>query len=202
MRCPSCGYVSFDHLAACKSCGKAIPGAAGGRAIPTSAPSTNLPSRAAFDPAGGPDFGAGPAGFWIRFVAAFVDGIILFLLLLAALLLMALPAGIMGGLDDPLAMIELLMRLGFVLPGISFLLNLLYPVILVGWRGQTVGKMLLGLKIIRVDGGEVGYFKAFIRWIGQVISGLILLIGYILAAFTENKRALHDFIAGTRVIRL
>ncbi len=143
-----------------------------------------------------------PAGFWIRFVASFLDGIVGGIIMIVIAVPFVLSAGILGAMEDPVAMAQRITGLGLAMNAIALLVSILYEVIFVGWRGQTPGKMLLGLKIIRVDGGEVDYIKAFIRWIGKMVSGLILGIGYIMAAFTENKRALHDYIASTRVIRL
>jgi uncharacterized RDD family membrane protein YckC len=142
-----------------------------------------------------------PAGFWIRFAAMFVDGLVLMAIIFLILKILV-PEGILSGEGALADKAETLTRaLGSV--GVLFnLIPLLYLVGFVGWRGQTPGKMLLGLKIIRVDGEEVGYVRAFVRWIGLAISSLTFTIGYIIAAFTKHKRALHDYIAGTRVIRL
>jgi uncharacterized RDD family membrane protein YckC len=136
-------------------------------------------------------------------VALVVDGLVLIAIMsLFIVFKIFAPGGIMGGEEPIEDRIEMLVKtLGAA--GILFtLVPLLYSVGFVGWRGQTPGKMLLGLKIIRTDGEEVGYLRAFIRWIGTLISSFTLCIGYLMAAFTTHKRALHDYIAGTRVIRL
>ena len=67
--------------------------------------------------------------------------------------------------------------------------------------GATPGKMALGLKVVSPDGSTIGGGKAFGRTFAEILSGLICNIGYIIAAFDGQKRALHDHIAGTRVIR-
>jgi uncharacterized RDD family membrane protein YckC len=210
MRCPACGFVSFPHLTTCKQCGKPLPASAGG---PRFTPPT--PSAAAGPPpprigttarleAPAFDLSAGlrPAGFWIRFVAFLVDGIILSIVTGAVSLVLGLSAEIPGNVTDPFAAVEALGRTFAAMVLASNIVSVLYSVVFVGWRGQTPGKILLRLKIIRVDGGEVDYVKAFIRWVGYFVSGVILGIGYIMAAFTADKRALHDYIAGTRVIRM
>lgn len=204
MRCPSCGFVSFDHLTTCKSCGKPIPGATGGPRTPTPTPRPRPAPSAALEPiASLSTEDLRPAGFWIRFVAAFIDGLVLMAIMsLFIIFKIFAPEGILSGEGSLEDKAEALTR---ALGSVGLLLNLiplLYSVGFVGWRGQTPGKMLLGLKIIRVDGEEVGYLRAFIRWIGMLISSLTLCIGYLIAAFTTHKRALHDYIAGTRVIRL
>jgi uncharacterized RDD family membrane protein YckC len=159
-----------------------------------------------FEPGGpaeietGPEFP--PAGFWIRFVASFVDGFVLLIVMLVVFVAIAFGAGVTAALGDPAALAQVMLGLGAAVAAVSLVIPMLYEVIFVGLRGQTPGKMLLNLKVIRMDAGEVDYVKAFIRWIGKLASGFILGIGYLMAAFTANKRALHDLIAGTRVIRL
>jgi uncharacterized RDD family membrane protein YckC len=143
-----------------------------------------------------------PAGFWIRFVAFLVDSFVLFIVMLVLFVAIGLGAGVTAAPGDPAALAQMMLGLGAAVAAVSLVIPMLYEVIFVGLRGQTPGKMLLNLKVIRMDAGEVDYVKAFIRWIGKLASGLILGIGYLMAAFTANKRALHDLIAGTRVIRL
>ena len=122
--------------------------------------------------------------------------------MLAILVPIGLSAGFMAALSDPGALVGVVAGLGAAFSAVTLLVPMLYEVVFIGWRGQTPGKMVLGLRVIRMDGGDVDYVKSFIRWIGKIPSGLLLGIGYIMAAFTENKRALHDMIAGTRVVRL
>ena len=71
----------------------------------------------------------------------------------------------------------------------------------VGKHGATPGKMACGLKVVSPDGGPVSYGKACGRFFAEMLSGLTLGIGYIMVAFDDEKRALHDRICNTRVIR-
>ena len=64
----------------------------------------------------------------------------------------------------------------------------------------TLGKRVMGLKVTDVDGDQIGFGTATGRFLGKMISGLILGIGYIMAAFTPKKQALHDMIAGTVIV--
>ena len=68
-------------------------------------------------------------------------------------------------------------------------------------RQATVGKMALGLKVTDLEGRRISFARASGRHFAKYISGMILLIGYIMAGFTERKQALHDMIAGTLVQR-
>ncbi len=61
--------------------------------------------------------------------------------------------------------------------------------------------MALGLKIVTAQGGKLTWGKAILRYVGYFVSGIILGIGYLMVFFTENKKGLHDMIAGTRVVK-
>ncbi len=133
-----------------------------------------------------------PAGFWIRFCAKFVDGIITGII--------GLPFNLIFGFRPRGAMPDMLMQQGMLM-GIGFVIGIAYYVFFVGRFGATPGKMLLKIKIIRADGGNVSYGLATGRYFAELLSGCpTLLIGYIMAAFDDEKRALHDRICGTRVV--
>jgi uncharacterized RDD family membrane protein YckC len=68
-------------------------------------------------------------------------------------------------------------------------------------KQATIGKQALGIIVTDLNGGRIDPGKAALRWVGKIISCLILFIGYIMAAFTERKQALHDMIAGTIVVK-
>ena len=123
-----------------------------------------------------------PAGFWIRFVAAIIDGIIVgvgYVILMFAMIAIEMYA---------LAMI------------LSFIWALGYHIYFPSSDMMgTPGKALLGLKITDESGNKIGVGKAILRYIGYIISGLVLYIGFIIVGFTENKRGLHDMVASTRV---
>jgi uncharacterized RDD family membrane protein YckC len=64
----------------------------------------------------------------------------------------------------------------------------------------TFGKMALGIKVTDLKGNRITPSVAAIRYVASIVSAAILLVGYIMAAFTEKKQALHDIIAGTLVL--
>ena len=66
--------------------------------------------------------------------------------------------------------------------------------------GATPGKMALGIKVIRVDGGPIQVGQAIGRYFAHMLSGIILYIGYMMAGWDDQKRALHDRLVDTRVI--
>ncbi len=126
------------------------------------------------------------AGFWIRFGAKFIDGIILGMAGLA----LAFAGGAIGGRTVAQAMNLL-----------SNIISLAYVIYFLGTFGATPGKMACGLKVVRSDGEKISYARACGRFFAEFLSSIILGIGYIIAAFDEEKRALHDRICDTRVVK-
>src|SRR5262249_60649732 len=74
-------------------------------------------------------------------------------------------------------------------------------VVMVGGCGQPVGKMAMGVTVVKHDdGGLPGYGRAALRCLGGILSLASLGIGYLGVVFTEERRGLADWLAGTRVI--
>lgn len=128
------------------------------------------------------------AGFWIRFCAKFVDGIILNVVgrLLGLVIGLAIH-------DQQTAVI--------IAGGFGLLLNAAYVIYFIGKGGQTPGKMACKIEVIRADGSPLDFGRATGRYFAEWLSGLTLGIGYIMAGFDEEKRALHDRVADTRVVK-
>ena len=140
-------------------------------------------------------------GFWIRYVAKVLDGI--FLLIISAGICIGLyMAGIpafkeIRQFGNPQAMAAA----SFAINGVLSLLSLVYTVFFLGKFGATPGKMVCKLKVVLPNGSPIGYGRAFGRVLAEILSQLVLYIGYIIAAFDSEKRALHDHICGTRVVK-
>jgi uncharacterized RDD family membrane protein YckC len=132
------------------------------------------------------------AGFWIRFAARVIDAIILQIVNIPLRFAMSsIPR-------DP----SVQMKMVFLSVGLSMAIAASYEIFLVGRFGGTVGKMALRLRIVTPRGDKISYGRACGRYFATLLSSATLLIGYIMAAFDEQKRALHDRICETRVIRL
>ena len=147
-----------------------------------------------------------PAGFWIRFVAYLIDGLILTVAAVVILGGAGAVAAISLGLgenDEPDENAALIV-IGIILAAIGFLImGWLYEALMTSSRhGATLGKRALGLRIVRADGAPLSFGRATARhFLKVLITPLVpLAIGYLLAAFTQGKRALHDFMADTLVI--
>jgi uncharacterized RDD family membrane protein YckC len=156
--------------------------------------------------------GAAPApgviygGFWIRFLAYVIDAIIL---AIAGSMVQVLFVGRLIGplLQEPgtVPTPEMLGRLVgtiglFSLVGIG--IAAIYEGLFVAKFGATPGKMALSLKVVRPDGSPVLLGRAFGRYFGKLLSSFTLLIGFIIAGFDSQKRALHDMLCDTRVISI
>ncbi|MBI4588488.1 MAG: RDD family protein [Candidatus Rokubacteria bacterium] len=138
-----------------------------------------------------------PSGFWMRYAALSLDMYVLALpvALFGILAAVAMPLMAVGGKLPPSAAAAVGLTVALFL--VAFMVA--YSVWMHGKWGQTLGKMALGMKVIRMDGSPLGYGGAFIRWMASVLSVVVLMIGYIMAGLRSDKRALHDLLAGTRV---
>ncbi len=136
-------------------------------------------------------------GFWIRFAAVFIDGILLQIVKIPMSLLF------LGTVISPLARARpntALTGTMLTLTFISTLIAFLYEVIMIRHFGATLGKMAVGVRVVRTDGSGLGWGTSIGRYFMKIVSGVILLIGYIMAGFDDEKRALHDRVCDTRVI--
>ena len=147
-------------------------------------------------------------GFWIRFVARVIDGIILAVVgTIIRIPFLFMVGGVGISLGDNPNPAQVMTALPAILSGVALLIlisvavNVFYEAYFLSTRGATPGKMALGLKVIRADGGPVTAGLAVGRYFASILSGLTLCIGYIIAGFDAQKRSLHDHICSTRVIR-
>jgi uncharacterized RDD family membrane protein YckC len=119
-------------------------------------------------------------GFWERFGAAFIDGLIL---IIPNYLLIYI-AG--DGLGNVLSLV------------MSWLY---YAYMESGTTQATIGKKALGLKVTTTEGQPISFAQATGRYFGKILSTLILLIGYLMMIWDEKKQTLHDKMANTLVVK-
>jgi uncharacterized RDD family membrane protein YckC len=156
---------------------------------------THVPGNSVPPEQAGPEidmgfFGALPqqshyAGFWLRALAVIIDSLIFIL----AGVIIGFILGAMGGsaksLDIPF-----------------FIISWLYYTLMESSTKQaTIGKMVLGISVTDLSGNRISFGRATGRYFSKIISGIIFCIGYIMAAFTAKKQALHDIMASTLVIK-
>jgi len=159
--------------------GVIVPGGASSTAFPTS-----LATPVTF---GLPEY----AGFWIRGWALMIDAIIV-----GILALVIIPIWLKSAADEstgPLALGPILQTL---------LVWIYMPALWFSPMQATAGQRICGLRVVdAMNGGRISFMRGLLRLLGMILSGLILGIGFLMAAFTERKRALHDMIAGTCVVK-
>lgn len=78
--------------------------------------------------------------------------------------------------------------------------NIIYFIGMWTWRGQTLGQMVFNMKVVKTDGKNIDLRVAVIRYLGYLLCGLTLGLGYLLIAFDKRKQGLHDKLAETYVI--
>ena len=135
------------------------------------------------------------AGFWIRFGAVAIDWFIIWIFSM----ILFIPLGIFmpTSSDNPfvaLSFMPVIMLLQYAIPAV-------YDTWFVGKYGATPGKMACKLKVVVADGTPVSYSRALGRHFAKWLSSIILGIGFIMAAFDDERRTLHDRICETRVVR-
>ena len=182
IHCPSCGFQTDTGATFCQACGSQLATTAVATA-PVPAPAVRY------------------GGFWIRFVAALIDAILVEVVIIPVGFVMGLVLGLAGhSVDMPLAGV----RLVGLIVGVAFGLvaSWIYEAGLESSSRQaTVGKMILQLRVTDDHGQRISFARASGRHFGKYVSGFTLMIGYIMAGFTARKQALHDMMAGTVVVR-
>jgi uncharacterized RDD family membrane protein YckC len=167
MQCEHCGQMNSNLASVCSSCGMPF----------------NQVSRSY-------------VGFWRRFVAYIIDGIIL--------VIIGVVLGIAVG-----SLIVISRSWSFVdSSGYDCLWDLISLAIGIAYFAgfesssaqATPGKAVMGAIVVDSDGNRISFGRAFLRYIGKILSVLILFLGMIMIGFTEKKQGLHDMIAGTYVI--
>lgn len=176
MYCPNCGAELEDGAVFCGSC------------------KTNI---------GGPASGAGKpgmelAGVGSRFGSYLIDSILIGVVL--TIINMIGGFGLMGLAQGGSSNESLFVSLLIIIQIIDILLCVGYYTYFFG-NGQTLGMKAVNIKLIRTDGNpEIGYWHGFLRYIGMLISALVLCLGYIWILIDENKQGWHDKIADVYVV--
>ncbi|GJQ20806.1 MAG: hypothetical protein HBSIN02_11610 [Bacteroidia bacterium] len=154
------------------------------------------------------------AGFWKRFAAYLIDALILgvasWIIILPVLGLIGLGASSMEEMGDDMMTMDDEAAAGLAAAVIGASMMLWIVIAAAGWlyfalmessaKQATLGKMALSIIVTDLNGNRLSFGRATGRYFGKILSGLILYIGFVMAAFTEKKQALHDMIAGTLVV--
>ena len=142
------------------------------------------------------------AGFWIRYAASLVDGILLSIV--ATPIFLIFSASLSGASTDLQSSTEM-GGLFMTYVGVCLLISIIfwaYTILMTSHYGYTLGKKVFGLKVVNEEtNGLISWKRAALREIvGKFISGLVLDLGFIMAGFDARKQGWHDKIAKTIVI--
>ena len=181
MYCTSCGWKNDDQARFCQRCGAALLAAS---------------QEPSFQQSIAIAAGVQYAGFWRRFGAALIDGILINIIYIAIYYICVL-IGLSVAEDDDWGW-----TVGFWVGWIlAIVLSWIYYAAMESSSKQaTLGKMSLGIVVTDLEGRRISFGKATRRYFGKVISAVILYIGFIMIGFTEKKQGLHDMIAQCLVV--
>jgi uncharacterized RDD family membrane protein YckC len=140
---------------------------------------------------------ARPAPLWRLVAAAAADALLG--LVAWSLAAMWLVIAVLAFRVRPLDVLDVLI-LALAILALGVILHVVYHTVLVGGCGQTLGKMLMGVAVVRRDGAPAGYGRALLRCVGGGLCLLTLGFGRLFVLFTRERRALSDFLAGTRPV--
>lgn len=208
MFCSKCGAAISADSAFCTSCGTPhVRTALASPAAVTVPPNVGVAGYSAAR--GQLMYG----GFWLRFVAYLVDsvamGIAVFAIFIPLVAITGAAAHLHGledmqrrGQPDP-AVVAAFITLFVTFIGAALLITWLYHAYFESSSWQaTPGKRVMNLYVTDLSGQPITFLNATGRHFAKIVTGLIpLFIGYIMAAFTERRQALHDMIASTLVLR-
>ncbi len=214
MKCPECDYYNRADALRCRSCGALLPGR---QAVAVKSPKreplvrrrkATVPARhdAPVPKKNIADFRR--AGFFIRSFAMAFDILFVFMFDLALLLGAALLIDKTTGIVDMILTSQGLEFLGFLSPLLKagLLVGIavppLYFIVMTTLFGQTVGKMIMGIRVVMSDGRAVSFPISALRLVCYIPSGLLLFVGFLWIIWDEERQGWHDMICDTIVIRL
>jgi uncharacterized RDD family membrane protein YckC len=199
--CNKCGAQNTAGAQFCSRCG--TPANPAGAGFSAGVPASSIPVAtytATSYPTVVPVATVRYGGFWIRVVAAFIDAIILRIVVSPIHMIfggLGL-AGMMSGIHP--------IGLGILGGGVTLIAlafgSWLYEAFMESSSYQaTLGKMIFGMKVTDLNGNRISFERATGRHFAKWLSAMILGIGYLMVGFTERKQGLHDLLAGTLVRR-
>lgn len=142
-------------------------------------------------------------GFWWRALAWFIDKLVKSLVEIALFLpltfMVQRTAAADGAAEGAAAMA---MGVTILIMLLEFAFEALYEILLTARYGATLGKLACRLSVVTVEGARISYARSTGRYFAKIINQFTLGIGYLIAAFDQEKKGLHDIICNTRVIRV
>ncbi len=181
MYCTSCGWRNDDRARFCQRCGAALQAMSQEPGFQQSI-ATTTPVQY--------------AGFWRRFGAALIDGIIINIISIAIYYISVL-IGLSVAEDEDWGW-TVGFWAGLIL---ALVLSWIYYAAMESSSKQaTLGKMSVGIIVTNLEGQRISFLKATGRYLGKIVSAVVLYIGFIMIGFTEKKQGLHDMMAQCLVV--
>ncbi len=154
------------------------------------------------------------AGFWLRFAAYIIDqfvigfaGFVIAVPIIIGIVAFGVNLSFMKNRDEffnegGLMMVGGIIGLVILIALFSLVMKWLYYALMESSKyGGTLGKMAVSIKVVDLNGNRISFGRASGRYFSRIITNMTMLIGYIIAGFTDKKQALHDMIASCLVIR-
>jgi uncharacterized RDD family membrane protein YckC len=215
MFCSKCGTQLADGAAFCTNCGQPTVQAAAPSPVssPSPTPVGSEPSSPYPPPAPqyppqrswqtqAPAQPVAYAGFWLRLVAYVIDAIILGIVGVIAFFPLFRANIHVFMAQNPWEVYTSMSRPLFAFRLLALMLSWIYYASMESSTWQaTLGKKILGLRVMDLAGNRITFARASGRFFGKILSGMILGIGFLMAGFTARKQALHDMLAGCLVLR-
>jgi uncharacterized RDD family membrane protein YckC len=204
--CAQCGSPLVPGATFCSNCGArvvvtlpddpAAPAASAAPATPATQ-ETAWAAAAAVTPA------VRYGGFWRRFWAVVLDGLIVNVVTVPVGMMLSLPTATLIDSDNITAEQMVAYLSAYAMAAfIGTVVNWLYFALMESSKWQaTLGKLALGLRVTGLAGRRIGFGRASGRFFAKMVSALTLGIGYVIQVFTARRQALHDLIAGTLIVR-
>ena len=189
MNCYQCGMENTANAVFCSKCGNDL------RKPTIQSAGSNKPAISATATVSKSSIRVYYAGFWRRFLAVVIDGLILDVILGIGFGIEFLSKGASRN-PTTFSVVEFI----FNNIGVLIIPWLYFAVMESSSKQATLGKMALGIVVTNLDDNRLSFGRASARYWGKIVSCLILGIGFFMAGFTQQKQALHDIMAKTLVI--
>ena len=203
--CVRCGAALNSNVPFCPACGSDLPASASSAGSARPATGAQPAARSAVAVAAAP-VDARYAGFWLRFAASLIDGVIL-----GAVSNLALPL-LLGDAFSSLVvspetatteqLVNDLIRAFLLAQLMITVLSIPYYVITLSRWGQTVGAKAVGIRVVGEDGKHLSWAAAFLRYLVSYPSALVLGLGYLWMLWDGKQQTWHDKAAGSYVVKV
>jgi uncharacterized RDD family membrane protein YckC len=212
MKCPDCGSICYGYI--CKTCDKELknymldedfkPQVVNGLNLDADLPRPkNLNStlqliKKDLDHIGGKQNLAEKAGFFIRFTAYFIDSVVVSLCTLFLLLTLLILMNFFSNNNASISEVLNSVLIPFYFS--SFFLKCFYFTFFHSYNGQTVGKLICGIRVVAMKGKNISIFKSLVRFFGYYLSLYCLGLGFLWVLVDKNRQGWHDKLAGSIVV--